>query len=57
MPRLHIYGLMFTGKSGLGTDQLDEPEGAEIRGNALWISDTSNGRILRYTLAGLPAAR
>ncbi len=54
---LEIVGVIGTGKSGTGTDQLDEPEGAEIRGATLWVSDTSNGRIIRYTLVGLPAVR
>ncbi len=52
-----IVGVIGTGKSGDGTNELDEPEGAEIRGATLWVSDTSNGRIVRYTLVGLPAAR
>lgn len=52
-----IVGLIGTGRSGSGTDEFNQPEGAEIRGNTLWVSDTHNGRITRFSLAGLPAAR
>jgi sugar lactone lactonase YvrE len=29
-----------------------QPEGVSCRGNALFVADTGNGRILRYTIAG-----
>ena len=54
---LEIVGVIGTGKSGLGPNEFNEPEGAEIRGNTLWVSDTHNGRISRYRLSGLPAGQ
>jgi len=39
-----------SGRAGKGPDLFDHPEGAEIRGEDLWISDTRNGRIVRYRL-------
>jgi len=54
---LEIVGVIGTGESGSGANEFNQPEGAEIRGATLWVSDTHNGRITRYTLTGLPAAR
>jgi YVTN family beta-propeller protein len=52
-----IVGVIGTGESGLGDNQFNQPEGAEIRGATLWVSDTHNGRITRFSLTGLPPAR
>ena len=52
-----IVGIIGTGKSGLAANQFNQPEGAEIHGNTLWVSDTHNGRITRFSLSGLPPAR
>jgi YVTN family beta-propeller protein len=41
------------GRTGKGPDLFNYPEGAEVRGQDLWISDTRNGRIVRYRLTGL----
>lgn len=49
-----IIGIIGTGKSGPGPNRFNQPEGAEIRGDTLWISDTHNGRIMRFSLAGMP---
>lgn len=49
-----IVGLIGTGKSGDGPNAFNGPEGAEIRGDTLWVSDTHNGRITRFRLSGLP---
>ncbi len=42
-----------SGRAGKGPDRFDHPEGVEVRGGDLWISDTRNGRIVRYRLTGL----
>jgi YVTN family beta-propeller protein len=38
------------GRPGKGPGLFNYPEGAEVRGQDLWISDTRNGRILHYRL-------
>ena len=52
-----IVGLIGTGKPGLGPNQFNQPEGVEVRGNTLWVSDTHNDRITRFTLEGMPPER
>jgi sugar lactone lactonase YvrE len=42
-----------SGRADEGPDLFNHPEGAEVRGQDLWISDTRNGRIVRYRLTGL----
>ena len=37
-----------TASSGKGENVFDRPEGVEISGNDIWISDTYNNRIVRY---------
>ena len=54
---LEVVGIIGTGRSGLGPNEFNEPEGAEIRGATLWVSDTHNGRITRFTLEGVPATQ
>jgi DNA-binding beta-propeller fold protein YncE len=44
---LHVLG---TGKAGKGEGIFRNPEGVEIRGSDVWISDTYNDRIVRYRL-------
>ncbi len=36
------------GKAGKGPNLFTTPEGVEIRGDTLWISDSGNGRIVKY---------
>lgn len=36
------------GKPGRGDNQFVTPEGVEVRGNTLWLSDSGNNRILKY---------
>ena len=38
------------GKASRGDYKLTTPEGAEVRGNQVWISDSGNDRIVRYLL-------
>ena len=44
---MHVLG---SGKPGKGEGVFRNPEGVEIRGQDLWISDTYNDRIVRYRL-------
>ncbi|MHC4816337.1 MAG: NHL repeat-containing protein [Planctomycetota bacterium] len=39
-----------TGQAGEGPDRFHNPEGLEISGRRLWISDTLNHRVVRYRL-------
>jgi len=39
-----------TGKASRGDYQFTTPEGVEVRGNQVWISDSGNDRIVRYLL-------
>ena len=48
-----IVGVIGTGTSGLGPNAFNQPEGAEVRGDTLWVSDTHNGRITRFRLEGI----
>jgi sugar lactone lactonase YvrE len=36
------------GERGLGEGRFYQPEGVEIRGDAVWFADTYNDRIVRY---------
>ncbi|MGI9524697.1 MAG: NHL repeat-containing protein [Hyphomicrobiaceae bacterium] len=38
------------GQSGMGANRFRTPEGIEVRGNILWISDSGNNRIVRYRI-------
>ncbi len=49
-----IVGVIGTGERGDGPDRFNQPEGVEVWGDQLWISDTQNGRIKRFRLRGLP---
>lgn len=39
-----------TGKASRGDYALTTPEGVEVRGNTVWISDSGNDRIVRYRI-------
>lgn len=39
-----------SGKPGKGANQFVTPEGVEVRGNILWLSDSGNDRIVKYRL-------
>ena len=44
---LHVMG---DGKPGRGPNRFRTPEGVEIRGSELWLSDSGNDRIVKYRL-------
>ncbi|MBC8242023.1 MAG: NHL repeat-containing protein [Alphaproteobacteria bacterium] len=39
-----------TGKPGKGPGEFTTPEGIEVKGNDLWISDSGNDRVVKYRL-------
>ena len=45
-----LQGRIGDGRAGRGEGRLKQPEGVEVRGDELWISDTYNDRILRYRI-------
>jgi hypothetical protein len=44
---LHVLG---NGSPGKGVNRFRTPEGVEVRGSELWLSDSGNDRIVKYTL-------
>lgn len=40
-----------SGRPEKGPDRFITPEGVEVRGNHVWLSDSGNNRIVRYTLS------
>ena len=44
---LHVLG---DGKAGRGVGRFTTPEGVEVRGTELWLSDSGNDRIVKYRL-------
>ena len=42
------------GRPGLGPDKFKTPEGVEVRGTDLWLSDSGNDRIVRYKVVRPP---
>ena len=44
---LHVLG---DGRPGKGPNRFTTPEGVELRGNELWLSDSGNDRIVKYRL-------
>jgi YVTN family beta-propeller protein len=47
-----LLKVLGTERSGKGQGVFDRPEGVEIRGRDVWISDTYNDRIVRYRVTG-----
>lgn len=43
-----LTGVIGTGERGAGRNQLNQPEGVEVSGDLIWVSDTYNNRILLY---------
>ncbi len=44
---LHVLG---TGKAGKGPNIFRTPEGVEYKANTLWLSDSGNNRVVKYTI-------
>ena len=45
-------GILASSRVETGRSALDHPEGVEIAGNRLWVSDTGHNRIVLYSLSG-----
>ena len=48
-----LLQVLGTDHAGMGEGRFDRPEGVEIRGSDVWISDTYNDRIVRYRVTDL----
>ncbi|UCH40734.1 MAG: NHL repeat-containing protein [Gammaproteobacteria bacterium] len=44
---VHVMG---DGKAGRGINRFRTPEGVEVRGSELWLSDSGNDRVVKYRL-------
>ncbi len=51
-----IVGIIGTGEKAEGPGVFNWPEGVEVKGADMWISDTRNNRIVLYRLEGLETA-
>lgn len=47
-----LLGVLGSGKPGKGPNQFTTPEGVEVRGSTIWLSDSGNDRIVQYKLNG-----
>ncbi len=45
-----LLGVLGTGEAGMGPNVFDNPDGVEVVGNRFYLSDTSNNRIVRYSI-------
>ena len=45
-----VIGVIGTGEPGLGPNVFKTPEGVELRGETVWLSDSGNDRIVKYRL-------
>ena len=44
-----LLGLLGSGSAAKGPGLFTTPEGIEVRGGTLWISDSGNDRIVKYS--------
>ena len=49
-PDGNLLSVLGTGKPGRGPNQFVTPEGVEVRGTSLWLSDSGNNRVVKYLL-------
>lgn len=52
-PDERVRLVLGTGSAGKGPNQFTTPEGVEIRGEHVWLSDSGNDRVVLYRLRGL----
>lgn len=45
-----LLTVLGTGKPGKGPDQFVTPEGVEVSGSSLWLSDSGNNRVVKYLM-------
>ena len=48
-PDKSLLFVLGTGKPGKGPGLFTTPEGVEVQGNTLWLSDSGNDRVVKYT--------
>ncbi len=53
-PDGELIQVLGSGQAGEGPGLFDRPEGVEIRGRDVWVSDTYNDRIVRYRMSDQP---
>lgn len=46
-----LMATLGSGKAEKGPGKFTTPEGVEVRGNTLWISDSGNDRVVKYSLS------
>jgi len=46
----NVVLILGSGDAGKGPDEFTTPEGIEIKGNTLWISDSGNDRVVKYKI-------
>lgn len=51
-PGGNLVRVLGAGRSGKGPGKFETPEGIEVRGDTLWISDSGNDRIVKYRIMG-----
>jgi DNA-binding beta-propeller fold protein YncE len=49
-PDGRLLAVIGTGRPGKGPGKLRTPEGVEVRGTTLWISDSGNDRVVKYRI-------
>lgn len=49
-PEGKIAARLGAGEPGFGPGKFNGPEGIAVRNDSLWVTDTSNGRIVRYSI-------
>lgn len=47
---LDLVATIGSGRAGTANNELNAPEGVEVRGDRIWVSDTHNHRIVQYRL-------
>jgi len=53
-PQNELVASIGSGGAGEGPNLFNFPEGVEVRGSQMWVSDTRNHRVVRYRIQGLP---
>jgi streptogramin lyase len=51
-PDGEVIGVIGNGEPGRGPGKFTTPEGIEVQGDILWISDSGNDRVVRYAIGG-----
>ncbi|GAB4353183.1 MAG: hypothetical protein Kow006_18260 [Gammaproteobacteria bacterium] len=49
-PAGELLAVIGTGRPGFGPGQFTTPEGVEVQGDSVWLSDSGNDRVVKYRL-------